>query len=121
MNFWQIVMLMAWLVLFAVFIWAMIAVFIDVVNRADVSGVGTVGWIVLVLLIPIIGMLLYVWKRPKLTAHERRDIEAYKASVVRGGTVKAEQIATLARLRSEEEITGDEYLTLKAEVIGGLR
>ena len=118
MNFWQVVMLMAWLVFFAVFVWAMIAVFIDVANRADVSGVGTVGWIVLVLLMPIIGMLLYVWRRPKLTAHERRDAEAYEAAVVPGGTVKAEQIATLARLRSEGAITENEYLKLKAEAIG---
>jgi len=118
MNFWQVVMLMAWLALFAVFIWAMIAVFIDVTNRDDVSGVGTVGWIVLVLLVPIVGILLYVWRRPKLTVHERRDVEAYEAAVVPGGTVKAEQIATLARLRSEGEITEDEFLKLKAEVIG---
>jgi len=118
MNFWQVVMLMAWLVLFAVFVWAMIAVFIDVANRADVSGVATVGWIVLVLLIPIIGMLLYVWRRPKLTVQERRDVEAYDAAVVPGGTVKAEQIAALARLRSEGDITEDEYLRLKAEIMG---
>ena len=118
MNFWQVVMLMAWLVLFAVFIWAMLAVFIDVVNRPDVSGGGTVGWIVLVLVAPIIGMLLYVWRRPRLTARERTDLDAYEAAVVPSGTVKAEQIATLARLRSEGDITEDEYLKLKAETIG---
>jgi len=110
MNFWQVVMLMAWLMLFAVFIWAMVAVFIDVANRADVSGVVTVGWIVLVLVAPVLGMLLYVWKRPKLTVYERRDAEAYEAAVVRGGTVKAEQIAELARLLSDGAITQDEYL-----------
>jgi len=117
-NFWQVVMLMAWLMLFAVFIWAMVAVFIDVANRTDVSGVGTVGWIALVLLAPILGMLLYVWKRPKLTVYERRDAEAYEAAVVRGGTVKAEQIAELARLLSDGAITQDEYVKLKAETIG---
>ena len=118
MNFWQVVMLMVWLVFLAVFIWAMIAVFIDVANRADVSGAATVGWIVLVLLVPIIGILLYVWRRPKLTAHERRDVEAYEAAVVPGGTVKAQQIATLARLRSDGSITDDEYVKLKTEAIG---
>ena len=74
MNFWQVVMLMAWLALFAVFIWARIAVFIDVANRSDVSGVGTVGWIVLVLLLPIVGILLYIWRRPKLTVRPSPSI-----------------------------------------------
>ncbi len=118
MNFWQLVMLMAWLTFFAAFIWAMVAVFIDVANRSDVSGVGTVGWIVLVLVAPILGMLLYVWRRPKLTEDERRDAEAYEAAVVSGGTVKAEQIAELTRLLSEGAITQDEYLKLKTEIIG---
>jgi predicted membrane channel-forming protein YqfA (hemolysin III family) len=118
MNFWQLVMLMTWLMFFAVFVWAMVAVFIDVANRSDVSGVGTVGWIVLVLLVPILGMLLYVWRRPKLTVDERRDAKAYEAAVVRGGTVKAEQIGDLARLQSEGAITQDEYLKLKTEIIG---
>lgn len=118
MNFWQVVMLMAWLMFFAVFIWAMVAVFIDVANRPDVSGLGTVGWIVLVLVAPILGMLLYVWRRPKLTVDERRDAKAYEAAVVVAGTVKAEQIAELARLQSEGAITQGEYLKLKAETIG---
>ena len=60
------------------------------------------------MLVPIIGMLSYVWRRPKLTAHEHRALEAYEAAVVPGGTVKTGQIAPLARLRSEGDITEDE-------------
>ncbi len=38
MNFWQIVMLMLWLAMMSIYVWAIIAVVIDVTRREDVSG-----------------------------------------------------------------------------------
>ncbi len=118
MNFWQIVMLMAWLAVFAVFVWALVSMFIDVIGRDDVSGVATVAWIVFVLFVPVVGLLVYVAMRPKLSRAERRDAEAYEAALVPNATVAAEQVAELARLHVEGAISDDEYETLKAEVIG---
>ena len=118
MNFWQIVMLMAWLAFFAMFVWAVVAVFIDVVRREDVSGAATVGWVLLVLFAPLIGILIYVATRPKLSREEQKDVDAYKDAVRPGAVSVAERIADLARLREEGHITDEEYASLKAEVIG---
>ena len=116
MNFWQIVMLMAWVAVFAVYVWAIIAVLIDVVRRDDVSGPVTVGWIVVLILVPIIGVLIYIALRPKLSRDEARDVERYNADVV-GDPTAASQIAELARLHAEGSIDDDEYQNLKARVI----
>jgi len=119
MNFWQIVILMGWFALFAVLVWALVAVFIDVVRRDDVSGAVTVGWILVVLLVPLLGILAYVATRPIFSRSERSDVDAYNEAVVSGGAAVAVQIAELARLHLEGAITDDEYKTLKARAIDG--
>jgi len=112
-------MLMGWFAMFAVFVWALVAVFVDVVRRDDVSGAATVGWILLVLLVPFLGILAYVATRPKLSRSERRDVDSYNVAVVSDGEAVAVRIAELARLHLEGAITDDEYQTLKARAIDG--
>ena len=114
MNFWQIVMLMAWVAMFAVYVWAIIAVLIDVVRREDVSGPATVGWILALVLVPVLGILLYVGLRPKLSRIESQDVAHYESVV----STPADQAATLARLRDEGSLTEDEYRALKVGIIG---
>lgn len=116
MNFWQIVMLMAWFAVFAIYVWAIVAVLIDVVRRPDVSGPMTVGWIVLLVVVPVLGVLFYIALRPKLSRDEARDVERYDADVVNDPTA-ASQIAELARLHADGSISDDEFETLKAKVI----
>ncbi|MCL1599743.1 MAG: SHOCT domain-containing protein [Actinomycetia bacterium] len=118
MNFWQLVMLMAWLAFFVVFVWAVVSVFVDVIRREDVSGPQTVGWILLVLFVPLIGILIYVATRPKLSREEQSDVDAYEQSVRSDGVSVAERIADLARLHEEGALTDEEYAVLKAEAIG---
>lgn len=116
MNFWQIVMLIIWFAMVSVYVWAIIAVLIDVTRRGDVSGPMTVVWIVFLIVVPVIGILTYVAFRPKLSREERRDVDHYRKAVV-GDTSAADQIAALARLHSDGSISDDEYETLKAKVI----
>lgn len=110
-------MLMAWLALFAVLVWALVAVFIDVVRRDDVSGIATVGWILFVLLVPAIGILAYVATRPKLSRGEQEDVDAYNEAIVNDGSTAAYQIAELAQLRFDGAIGDDEYQILKDRII----
>jgi len=116
-NFWQVVMLMAWFALFAVVVWALVAMFIDVVRRDDVSGAATVAWILFVLLVPVLGVLAYVATRPKLSRSEQRAVDAYDAAIVPDGRSAADEIAELARLHFEGAIGDDEYQILKTRAI----
>jgi hypothetical protein len=117
MNFWQIVMLMLWFAMVAVYVWAIIAVLIDVTRREDVSGPITVAWIVFLIIVPVIGILTYVALRPKLSREERHDVDHYESAVT-DNLSAADQIAALARLRADGSLTEDEYQSLKAAVIG---
>jgi predicted membrane channel-forming protein YqfA (hemolysin III family) len=105
-NLWQIVLIV---LLFALWVWALVAVFIDVFRRSDLSGAVRVGWIALVLVLPVLGVVIYLLARPRLTERERRSVATYDAVVDPDAEAKAAQIADLARLRAEGAITNAEF------------
>jgi predicted membrane channel-forming protein YqfA (hemolysin III family) len=113
-NVWQIVLIV---LLFALWVWALVAVFIDVFRRSDLSGAVRVGWVALVLVLPVVGVLIYMIARPKLTEPERRSVAAYDDAVHPGGESTAEQIADLARLRAEGKITDEEFEERKRRMV----
>ena len=45
-------------------IWMFIAVFADIFSRRDLSGWGKAGWVLLIFIIPLIGVLIYLIARP---------------------------------------------------------
>jgi hypothetical protein len=45
-------------------IWMFIAVFGDIFTRPDLSGWGKAGWVLLIFIIPLIGILIYLIARP---------------------------------------------------------
>ena len=54
--FWTMLLLFGW----ALFFYLLFVVFRDLFDRDDVSTWGKVGWVVLVLVLPIIGSLIYL-------------------------------------------------------------
>jgi hypothetical protein len=54
--FWTMLLFFAW----AIWIWVVITVLIDVFRRTDLSGWGKAGWTVFVIVLPFIGMLVYL-------------------------------------------------------------
>jgi hypothetical protein len=85
----------------AVFVW----VFADIFKRRDMSGWGKAGWIVLVLIVPLIGGLIYLAARPRMGGDEDPVIAwapakgsmspvdelAYAHSLLEKGTITQEQ------------------------------
>ena len=106
MNLWQIVLVV---LLFALWVWALVAVFIDVFRRSDLSGAARIGWMALVLVLPVVGVVIYLITRPRLTERERRSVASYDETVRPDSESTAEQIADLARLRAEGKITDEEF------------
>ena len=45
-------------------IWLFIAVFADIFTRPDLSGWGKAGWVLLIFILPVIGILIYLIARP---------------------------------------------------------
>ena len=66
-TFWDVVW---WIIIatFAVlFIWLFIALFADVLGRSDLSGGAKAGWILLFIIFPFLGCLIYLIARPEPT------------------------------------------------------
>jgi heme/copper-type cytochrome/quinol oxidase subunit 2 len=98
------------------FLWMFFSVFGDLFRRNDLSGAAKALWILLVVVLPFIGVLIYVIVRPRMTEQDRqlaaemleqqRRLEGYSA---------ADKLAKLAKLRDEGTITAEEYDHLKAK------
>jgi uncharacterized membrane protein YcjF (UPF0283 family) len=110
----------AWVIWF----WILIRVLVDVFRRHDLSGWGKAGWTAFMIVLPFLGVLIY------LIAHGQdmgqRDIEQAQAaqaqfdqhikSVAREDA-SASQIAEAKRLLDSGTITQAEYDTLKAKAL----
>ena len=53
---WTMLVLFAWVIWF----WLLIIVFSDLFSRHDISGWGKAGWIVLVVVLPYLGVFIYL-------------------------------------------------------------
>lgn len=99
-------------------IWMFISVFGDILRRDDLSGAAKAGWMLLLVVLPFLGILIYMIARPKMTEQDkeilaemqeqRRRVEGYSA---------ADEIAKLAKLNDEGKITAEEYERLKAQAL----
>jgi Phospholipase_D-nuclease N-terminal len=45
-------------------IWLFIAIFADIFTRPDLSGWAKAGWVLLIFILPVIGILIYLIARP---------------------------------------------------------
>lgn len=99
-------------------IWMFIGVFGDIFRRNDLSGGAKAGWIFLLVILPFIGILIYMIARPKMTAQDQEMMAAAQERQRRvQGVSTADEIAKLATLRDEGKITAEEYEQLKAKAL----
>ena len=99
-------------------IWMFIAIFADIFRRNDLSGWGKAGWILLIFIVPLIGILIYVIARPKMTAQDKEMMEqAQEAQRRIEGYSPADEVAKLAKLRDEGKITAEEYEDMKKKAM----
>jgi uncharacterized membrane protein len=111
---WAMIVFFFWFML----IWMFIGVFADIFRRNDLSGWGKAGWILLIFIIPLIGILIYLIARPKMTAQDREMIQAAQERERRAsGYSAADEVAKLAKLRDEGKITAEEYESMKQQAM----
>jgi hypothetical protein len=120
--FWTILEVFLWVTWF----WILITVFIDIFRSADLSGWAKALWFLFVLLIPLIGVLVYLIARGG-SMHERsaRQVEQQDAEARRyiqqaaaeSPASTADQLAKLADLRDREVISAAEFDREKAKVL----
>jgi predicted PurR-regulated permease PerM len=118
--FWDILIFFAWVI----FIWIAITVLIDVFRRHDISGWAKAAWVVFVVILPWIGVLVYlIVNHAGMT--ERRVSEAQAAQsqfddYVRqtaGGGGAASEIEKAKQLLDSGAITQQEFESMKAKAL----
>jgi ABC-type multidrug transport system fused ATPase/permease subunit len=118
--FWTIFEIFLWVIWF----WILITVFIDIFRSHDLSGWGKALWFLFVLLIPLIGVLVYLIARGG-KMHERaarqaqRQDQEFRSYVqeAAGQQSTADQLAKLAELRDRGVITTEEFDRQKTKIL----
>ena len=118
-NFGDILLTMFAFFFWFLFIWMFIAVFGDIFRRDDIGGGANAGWIFVIVILPFLGVLIYLIARPKMTEQDKRMIEEQQEMQRRiSGYSAADEIAKASQLRQEGSITAEEFEKLKADALG---
>ena len=118
--FWTILMVFLWVLWF----WVLITVFIDLFRSRDLSGWAKALWFIFILILPLIGVLVYLIARGgKMHEHAVRDAQAQDQQFrqyvqeAAGSQNSADQLAKLADLRDRGVITAGEFEREKAKIL----
>ena len=118
--FWTVLEIFLWVL----WIWVLIYVFVDIFRSRDLSGWAKALWFLFVLIIPLIGVLVYLIARGD-KMHERAVRQAQQQDEAArryiqeaaGAPNSADQLAKLADLRDRGVITADEFEREKAKLL----
>ena len=120
--FWTILIFFAWLI----WIWAVIAILGDVFRRHDLSGWGKAGWTFLIILIPFLGVLIYLIGHGQGMAERnaeqqkvaQKQYEEHIREVAGSGGGAATEIANAKSLLDSGAITQEEFDRIKQKALG---
>ncbi|GGC76860.1 PLDc N-terminal domain-containing protein [Chelatococcus reniformis] len=104
---------------FIMWFWLLMTVIGDLFRRSDVSGLGKIVWIVVLILLPYIGIFAYLLLQGRSMA-ERAEARAQHArdelrQIV--GFSVADEIGKLETLKSQGSISADEFQRLRAKLV----
>jgi hypothetical protein len=120
--FWDLLIFFAWVI----FIWIAITVLIDVFRRSDISGWAKAAWVILVVILPWIGVLIYLIvnhdgmneRRAKDSADAQAQFDDYVRKAAGTGGA-ASEIEKAKQLLDSGAINQQEFDALKAKALQG--
>ena len=123
MQFLDFFWLMLWFFLWVIWIWMLIRVFGDIF-RSDMSGGSKAAWTLFVLILPFLGVLIYLvtqgddMKRRDMevsTAFDKAQREYIRQAAGTPGA--ADELEKLAALKDKGVISDDEFQAQKAKLL----
>ena len=119
---------MLWFFIWIMWLFLLFKVISDIFRDHELSGWGKAGWLIFCILLPYLGVLVYVIARGKSMG--QRDVKQAKASEAAfqdyirktAGTAPAgggatDELARLADLKAQGAITDEEFEKAKAKVL----
>ncbi|MGW0753337.1 SHOCT domain-containing protein [Streptomyces sp. NPDC002587] len=118
--FWTMMIFFLWVLWFML----LFRVIGDIFRDDGLGGWGKAGWTVLVILVPFLGILIYLIARGRGMGERelmraQQNEQAFRSYVREsaGPTSHAEELSKLAALKNRGDITAAEYETAKAKVL----
>jgi uncharacterized membrane protein len=112
--FWYMLLFFLWIMFF----WVFISVVADIFRRDDIHGWKKAGWILLIIVLPLLGILIYLIARPKVTAQDVRMLtRAEAAQQAAAGVSTADELAKLKELHTQGVLDDSEYAELKKKAM----
>ena len=111
---WTMFIFFAWVI----WIWLLIMVLADIFGRRDLTGWAKAGWTLFVIFLPLVGVLVYMIARPKMTEQDKQIIAQAEEQKRRlEGYSAADEISKLDDLRAKGSISAEEYEQLKQKAL----
>jgi len=123
----QVFLSMLYFFLFFIWIWLLIVVFSDLFRSHDLSGWAKAFWVIFIIVLPYLGVLVYLIARGhKMAEHAQQAAAAQNAAARQyiqqaAGTSPstADELQRLADLKAQGVISDAEFETAKAKALGG--
>ncbi|MHC3469903.1 SHOCT domain-containing protein [Streptomyces sp. 7R007] len=124
--FWSMLVFFLWIMWFVL----LFRIIVDIFRDDGLGGWGKAGWLVFTIVLPFLGVFVYVIARGKnmgrrevAQARAQQDaFDRYVRETARGGdgrTSSVDDLAKLSELRSRGDITDDDYRRAKDLVLSG--
>ncbi len=116
---------MLWFFLFFIWIWLLITIFADIFRNHEMSGVVKTLWVIFVIVLPFLGILLYLIFNGKgmqergmrQAAKQQEEFRGYVQEVAADTASPADQLAKLAELKDKGVLTDAEFEAQKTKVL----
>jgi hypothetical protein len=105
--------------IFVLWFWLFIIVATDLFRRHDVSGFGKVCWVILLIILPYIGIFVYLLTQGRGMAQRQQEQAKQAQEELRNyvGFSAADEIEKLNRLKTAGSISEEEYGRLRTRLV----
>jgi hypothetical protein len=122
----QVFLSMLWFFLFFIWIWLLIVVFSDLFRSHDLGGWAKAFWVIGIIILPYLGVLLYLIVRGHKMAEHAQEAaaqqdaaaRAYIQSAAGSSGSAADEIQRLSDLKNQGVISDAEFEAGKAKALG---
>ena len=126
MDLWDLLISILWFMLLLAWFSLLFAILSDVFGDHDLSGWAKAGWCTFVILLPWLGVMVYLIVRGRSMGERASGgVPRYQSAygygpqgAAHGGTSVASEISRLADLRERGLVTADEYEQAKVQLLG---
>ena len=105
--------------MFVVWFWLLVTIFGDLFRRREMSGLGKTFWVIVLLVLPYLGVFIYVISQGRGMAQRQNERVQQARDDLRQvvGSSVADELEKLERLKSTGAISNDEYTRLRARAV----